>query len=581
MVRAASYLGSLALLASSALAKEVAVNEAVAAELYDSGLVHKAVMDRKMNFWKTARESGVFKSEQYPELNATKCVNGWAEAIVGDRHNTFRCNNVDLVHFLPHIALGSPGAQGSSSWGWTSDDDREFVAVGQYDGTAFIEIGKDGRMTYLGRLPQVTTPSEWREIRSYKHYMIIGSEAPGHGVQIFDMHKLLTVDPANPVVFHPRNDLAAWTNALMPRGNQHNIVVNEELNYFAAVGSQPRTDPNCRSGLNFFDLTDPTNPKSLGCAAGDGYVHDAQCMANVTNIISRISYEGAAYTHQGWVLDPKNQEYLVMDDELDELRARGPAADGFPVTYIWDIRDLEKPKQTGLYKSKTKAIDHNQYVIDGLNYQSNYGAGLRVFDVSSIPRDPTGASVCEVAWFDLYPEDDDLPGGSDVEFLGTWSSYAYFKSGYVFINSIERGAWTVKLTGTDCPRAPVCNADNCLRSFRATSVPGRLAESREFCDDFLSRPVRDVAALPSHAVKNCAGDAGADPIPPVVDAAGAFYRVTVIKDKRDVQFLVNDLPLFSFRDDKSTGPVVRDGRIGFRQMSPLVARYRNLQVWKL
>ncbi|EGY19546.1 hypothetical protein VD0002_g5416 [Verticillium dahliae] len=74
---------------------------------------------------------------------------------------------------------------------------------------------------------------------------------------------------------------------------------------------------------------------------------------------------------------------------------------------------------------------------------------------------------------------------------------------------------------------------------------------------------------------------GADPIPPVVDAAGAFYRVTVIKDKRDVQFLVNDLPLFSFRDDKSTGPVVRDGRIGFRQMSPLVARYRNLQVWKL
>ncbi|EGY19552.1 hypothetical protein VD0002_g5422 [Verticillium dahliae] len=538
MVRAASYLGSLALLASSALAKEVAVNEAVAAELYDSGLVHKAVMDRKMNFWKTARESGVFKSEQYPELNATKCVNGWAEAIVGDRHNTFRCNNVDLVHFLPHIALGSPGAEGSSSWGWTSDDDREFVAVGQYDGTAFIEIGKDGRMTYLGRLPQVTTPSEWREIRSYKHYMIIGSEAPGHGVQIFDMHKLLTIDPANPVVFHPRNDLAAWTNALMPRGNQHNIVVNEELNYFAAVGSQPRTDPNCRSGLNFFDLTDPTNPKSLGCAAGDGYVHDAQCMvyhgpdkryegrdicygynedtltiydvtnkANVTNIISRISYEGAAYTHQGWVLDPKNQEYLVMDDELDELRARGPAADGFPVTYIWDIRDLEKPKQTGLYKSKTKAIDHNQYVIDGLNYQSNYGAGLRVFDVSSIPRDPTGASVCEVAWFDLYPEDDNLPGGGDVEFLGTWSSYAYFKSGYVFINSIERGAWTVKLTGTDCPRAPVCNADNCLRSFRATSVPGRLAESREFCDDFLSRPVRDVAALPSHAVKNCAGDA--------------------------------------------------------------------------
>lgn len=67
------------------------------------------------------------------------------------------------------------------------------------------------------------------------------------------------------------------------------------------------------------------------------------------------------------------------------------------MTYIWDIRDLENPKNTGIYKSKVKAIDHNQYVIDGLNYQSNYGAGLRVFDVSSIPKDPSGNSVCEVS----------------------------------------------------------------------------------------------------------------------------------------------------------------------------------------
>ncbi|TDZ40379.1 Uncharacterized protein C8035_v004092 [Colletotrichum spinosum] len=74
---------------------------------------------------------------------------------------------------------------------------------------------------------------------------------------------------------------------------------------------------------------------------------------------------------------------------------------------------------------------------------------------------------------------------------------------------------------------------------------------------------------------------GADPLPPVPDAAGAFYKIEVIKDKREVKFLINDLPVFEFKDDKSTGPVVRDGRIGFRQMQPLVARYRNLQVWKL
>ena len=35
----------------------------------------------------------------------------------------------------------------------------------------------------------------------------------------------------------------------------------------------------------------------------------------------------------------------------------------------------------------------------------------------------------------------------------------------------------------------VCNADNCLQSFRAESVPGRLHESQEFCKSFLSGPI--------------------------------------------------------------------------------------------
>jgi hypothetical protein len=75
---------------------------------------------------------------------------------------------------------------------------------------------------------------------------------------------------------------------------------------------------------------------------------------------------------------------------------------------------------------------------------------------------------------------------------------------------------------------------------------------------------------------------GADPLPSVEDTDGAYYKIEVIKDKRDVRFSVNGLLLFSWEDnDRSTGPVVRKGRIGFRQMNPLVARYRNLEVWTL
>lgn len=89
-----------------------------------------------------------------------------------------------------------------------------------------------------------------------------------------------------------------------------------------------------------------------------------------------------------------------MDDEYDEYDATGLGADGFPVTYIWDIRDLQKPKQTGYYKSKVRGVDHNQYVKGDFVYQSNYGAGLRILDISSIKRDPTGKGVKEVGYFD-------------------------------------------------------------------------------------------------------------------------------------------------------------------------------------
>ena len=74
---------------------------------------------------------------------------------------------------------------------------------------------------------------------------------------------------------------------------------------------------------------------------------------------------------------------------------------------------------------------------------------------------------------------------------------------------------------------------------------------------------------------------GADPLPPVVDARDAFYRIEVVKDAASVAFSIDGLPLFSWTDDESTGPRIREGRIGFRQMSPLVARYRNLEVHSL
>ncbi|KAH7367131.1 hypothetical protein B0T11DRAFT_50561 [Plectosphaerella cucumerina] len=528
--------------ASVVLAKEMAVDEDRAAKLYDSGLVHESIVKKKMDFWQAEEAAGLLNSTKWPRLEYTKCVNGYADAIPGDPLHKFRCKNIDLYDFINHATLGSPntdyrGKSGSSSWGWTDPESgREFVTTGMFDGVAFIEILPEGRMLNLGYLPKfgkIADRAYWTEIRSYKHYMLIGSELEGNGVQIFDMKKLLDIDPADaPYQFTNEKDLTGHFIDPLPIGSSHNVVVNEEAGYGVAVGVRPR-DVGCNGGLYFFSLEDPSDPVYLGCDGQDGYVHDAQCVIyrgpdekyfgtdicygynedtltiyNVTDkkapkIISRTSYEGAEYTHQGWVNDLQWQEWLFLDDEYDENDLSGPAADGYPVTYIWDIRSLENPKQTGIYKAANKGIDHNQYVVGDQIFQSNYGAGLRVYDISSVPEDPTGGGVCETAFFDIYPEDDALPGGGTIAFVGSWSSYAMFPSGFIFINTIERGGYLVKQTGRERCKPNPCNADNCLRAMRASSIEGRLEESQEFCADFTNGWEAQVSVVPEYAQKAC------------------------------------------------------------------------------
>ncbi len=197
----------------------------------------------------------------------------------GDPKYTFRCSNLDLYDFKTHAELGSFSGEGAGSWGWASPEGREFVAIAQDDGTAFAEVTKKGKLAYLGRLPQYTTAnaSMWREIKGYHSYIVIGSEAVAHGVQIFDLKKLADIDPAHPVIFSNEDDLDGYWNEGLPRGRSHNVVVNEEMNYGIATGFAPRNG-TLRSGLVFFDLTDPTNPKTLGGTGNAGYVHDAQCI---------------------------------------------------------------------------------------------------------------------------------------------------------------------------------------------------------------------------------------------------------------------------------------------------------------
>ncbi|KXX80389.1 hypothetical protein MMYC01_203281 [Madurella mycetomatis] len=456
----------------------VAVTAAFGAAAAASAGKMERVMDIKTKQWADARAKGLFGgSALYHKIGSWQpCINGKS----GRGKNAYRCNKVDMHGFLSHEDLGSIEKAGNDVWGWTSRSGREFGIVGQRDGVGFVEITKTGKLEYLGRLDTQTTATSWRDIKVIGHYAYIGAESDNHGLQIFDLEKLLDVKPWwnpffwRPKVFNKDKDLTALFTGF---GASHNIVAHEETNMIYAVGGRSGANSRnttCAGGMFMVDVSNPAKPVSPGCIPQDGYVHDAQCVIykgptekyrgreicfnynedaltimDVTDkskpvIVSKTPYVGFAYTHQGWLVDD-TMTFLLLDDEADEMDGTDPGGDGHTTTYIFNVTNLEAPQNTGYYKSPARSIDHNQYVVSGLTYQANYGSGLRIVDVSGVELDPTGGNFEEVGFFDCYPEDDDING--EVEFLGTWSVYPYFKSGYILLNSIERGIFSLKYTG--------------------------------------------------------------------------------------------------------------------------------------
>ncbi len=377
-------------------------------------------------------------------MSAVPCVGGFA--------GIYPCSNVDLAAALP---LGSMGCgSGNSVWGWTDPlDGKEYALMGCNNGIAFVDVSAPSAPIYLGKLPghdPTGAPNHgggdsiWRDVKVYANHAYVGSEAGGHGLQVFDLIQLRSV-VSPPVTFSETSHYAGY-------GSSHTTAVDEASGFIYAAGSN-----TCSGGLHVVNVQDPANPVFAGCVADDGYVHETQCTVysgpdadyaghqicfnsnedtlTIVDVtvksnpvqISRTGYAGSGYTHQGW-LTP-DQKYFLLDDELDELN------DGHNTyAYVWDVRDLDAPALKGHYTGPTTAIDHNLYVRGGYAYASNYRAGLRILDVTGV----AAVSLQEVAYFDIYP-DDDAP-----EFNGDWNNYPFFASGIVVVSGIEQGLFVLQ-----------------------------------------------------------------------------------------------------------------------------------------
>jgi choice-of-anchor B domain-containing protein len=367
------------------------------------------------------------------------CVNGLAGG--------YPCNGIDLMSHIPVEELGGDGAEGNDSWGWTDPQTgKEYALVGTTTSAAFVDISDPSNPIFLGRLPTATVNSLWRDIKVYNNHAFIVSEAPGHGMQVFDLTKLRNV------VNLPETFTADATYTGF--GRAHNIVINEDSGFAYAVGSDTFS-----GGPHFVNIQDPTNPIAVGGYADDAYSHDAQVVTyngpdtdhtgkeiligsnenevvivdvtdkNAPTQISTIDYSNIGYTHQGWFTE--NMQYFLLGDEVDEINFGGNSR-----TLVFDFTDLDNPTFHMEYLGPTAAIDHNGYVVGNTFYIANYSAGMRIVDISNIA---SGVMV-ETSFIDTYIPND------ETDFHGAWNIYPFFESGNILISDIEGGMFIAKVS---------------------------------------------------------------------------------------------------------------------------------------
>ena len=201
---------------------------------------------------------------------------------VGGKAGLYDCANMNLLS--NRAAKDEQGNLESSNsiWGWTdsSDGDHEYVLLGQRSGVTVFDIIDPTRPIRLAFIRTTTHNSFWRDLKVYKDFAFIISEAYDHGMQIVDLTQLRQIDRGSPELPISLKVTERYTGF----GNCHELSINEDTGMAFASGTR-----TCNSGLHIVNINDPLNPSFAGCVGEDGYVVGTEC----------VIFHGSNETYQG------------------------------------------------------------------------------------------------------------------------------------------------------------------------------------------------------------------------------------------------------------------------------------------
>jgi choice-of-anchor B domain-containing protein len=312
---------------------------------------------------------------------------------------------------------GPPAATAAGNWGYTSPDGRRFALTGLSTGTSIVEVTNPSAPR---RVAFIEGPaSQWREIKTYRTFVYVTTEARNHGLDIIDMS-----DPDRP------RKVQTWNRTF---GSAHSLWIAEDKGLLFANGTP--------AGMRVLDLEpDPSDPRELG-SFQPFYIHDAYSRGDVlyaaainggflalldisspNNVreITRFT-TGGQFTHNAWLTG--DGRYVFTTDE----RLNRPVE-------VWDIQDPTRARKVAEYIGANNSIPHN-VLVDGTRLLvAHYTEGVHLLDVSN----PERPSV--LGFFDTYT---DPPCGS-FPFCGTWGAYVFPGSDLILASDIQGGLFVIR-----------------------------------------------------------------------------------------------------------------------------------------
>ena len=318
-----------------------------------------------------------------------------------------------LAHFHNYLSY-------SACASYVHHDGREYAVLGTNSGTSIVNVTNPAASYEVGFIPGMT--SVWREMKQYRNWIYVSTEAAGGGIQIIRM-----TDPENPVL------AGTYTTAF---NRAHSVTVDTTRALLILNGT--RLD-NTMTGMHIMSLANPESPADLGMYNLD-YVHDswmrgtrlhAFCIGSGTVRIFDTTNPASPVEQVAWVYPDskshsgetsKDGRYLFVCDEIN-----------YSTFKVFDIQDIFAHPMVYEKTVNPLAIVHNVHVKQDTAFVAWYTEGVRLFDVT----DPT--LPAEWGYYDTY-------AGFSGGYHGVWEVAPFFPSGTFIASDIETGLYVFRAT---------------------------------------------------------------------------------------------------------------------------------------